>query len=166
MAKRPRDQRTRAYMWVLLVVLVGLLPILFHVVYALDRGKPLRLTAILQRGDLLLLSTAVAGGCLYDLFNKPVANDRKNLLASMLFVMAAMAAMWFTDLAEASTETVSTVTRQAPFSVPGTPGTEQPPSVLPGPSNSGRIAVGTIVFLGLTAAVGLRVELLTSGEEG
>jgi len=120
------------------------------VVYALDRGKLPNLTAILQRGDLLLLSSAVAGGCLYDLFNKPVANARKYLLASMLVVIVATASMWFTDLAE----------------VNGGSGIEPASRVFAGASHGGGVAVSTIVFLGLTATIGLKAELLPSGEEG
>lgn len=122
-----------ARLWLLSAVLVGLLPILFAVVYHIDHRETLDLHAILASGDALVLAAALSGGCVYDLMNKVVtdrSDDTKKVLVVLAFLLGMGAAVWFVDLRNA------------------------------GPSNASNISLYTLWYLGGTIVVCLKGLLL------
>lgn len=122
-----------ARLWLLTAVLVGLLPIVAAVVYDFDHSLTPNLPEILANGDALVLSAALAGGCVYDLMNKKVApekEDAKTILVVLAFLLGMGAAVWFVDLRNSK------------------------------PSDVANVSLGTVVFLAGTVVVCLKGLLL------
>jgi drug/metabolite transporter (DMT)-like permease len=99
-------------LWLLSAVLVGLLPILAAIVNNIDHGRPIALHVILATGDALVLSAALAGGCVYDLINKTVDDDHidtKNVLLVLAFLLGMGSAVWFVDIKNSGEENASNI---------------------------------------------------------
>jgi drug/metabolite transporter (DMT)-like permease len=126
----------RACLWFVAAVVIGLLPILFNVVHTADAGGKQHWHEILATGDALVLSAALAGGCIYDLLIKRVREDKedtKNVLILATFVAAFGAALWYADIRSTA--------------------------------NGGNIDVWTLAYLGGTVLICLRALYLTYDSE-
>lgn len=101
-----------ARLWLLSAVLVGLLPIIFSVVYDFDHRETVDLHEILAGGDALVLAAALSGGCVYDLMNKVVLDqneDTKKVLVVLAFVLGMGAAVWFVDIRNAGASNAASI---------------------------------------------------------
>src|SRR5215813_11706509 len=91
----------RARLWILSAVIIGLLPILWAVIHNADLGKPADWQAVFATGDALVLSAALAGGCVYELLIRSVPEgkeDTRNALIVSALVLVLGAVLWFSDM--------------------------------------------------------------------
>lgn len=134
--------------WFLLVVVVGLLPILMQIIRAVNRGTPLDLPQLLGRGDLLVLTTAIAGSCVYALLTSYVDMTRRLLLVTSFILLAMISCLWYGDLVNAmAPQAGSSTTSMA---------AEQ---LFSQQQASRNVATWSAAMLGLTAALGAKAEL-------
>lgn len=146
----------RALVWVILVVLFGLLPVLMFTIHAWNRGQAPNFGEIVRRGDLLLLATAIAGGCLYGILPglrhgiKSSSDWSRVVLAAGLILVSVIAAGWYADLASLSGSESVTVTGTALNSLTAAANAGPPVAV----------AVLTPTILIITVILGLFSELL------
>jgi hypothetical protein len=124
----------RARLWFLSAVVVGLLPILWNMIHTIDAGKKQDWHTALATGDALVLSAALAGGCVYELLIRRIHGDNeedtRNVLVLAALLAAFGAALWYGDL------------RSNPSGAPHTD-------------------VWTLAYLGLTIVICLRSLYLT-----
>ena len=124
----------RARLWFLSAVVVGLLPIVWNMINTADAGQKQDWHTALATGDALVLSAALAGGCVYELLIRRVRGekeeDTRNVLIVAALLAAVGAALWYGDL------------RSNPSGAPHTD-------------------VWTLAYLGLTIVICLRALYLT-----
>ena len=127
----------RARLWFLSAVVIGLLPVLYGVIHNAIFGEKQNWHAAFASGDALVLSAALAGGCVYDLLIKKVKNeaeDTKAVLIISALIIAAVAALWFGEMRD-------------------------------NPADASRTALWTVAYLGLTIIVCFRSLYLTYDSE-
>jgi drug/metabolite transporter (DMT)-like permease len=131
----------RARLWLLSAVVIGLLPVLWEVLHDAILGSQQDWSAAFSSGDALVLSAALAGGCVYDLLIRRVRRDDEDtvdteaVLIMLALILAVGAALWFGEM------------RDNPQDAPHT-------------------ALWTVAYLGLTIVVCLRSLYLTYDAEG
>jgi drug/metabolite transporter (DMT)-like permease len=127
----------RGRLWFLSAVVIGLLPILWEMMHNADSGTHPEWGTILAGGDTLVLSAALAGGCVYELLIRPIQPDKKDtkdVLIILAVVAAFGAAAWFADMKV-------------------------------DPSKAAHVAIWTVVYLGCTILICLRSLFLTYDSE-
>lgn len=87
--------------WVVFAVVLGLLPIGLGVIDTITQGDTLHIDGLFRRGELFLVSTAILGAGLAELFTA-----RRQRLPTVRFVagcaaglVLVVAALWFADVA-------------------------------------------------------------------
>lgn len=117
--------------WLIFAVVLALLPIIANVLGALTRGQSIGFVSLLENGELFLVSAAVVGAAIAELFGVG-----KSKLGTVKFIVGAFgglvvlaASIWFADIAAAQRDG-STIDGEA-------------------------IAVGSSVLFGLAVVAGL-----------
>jgi hypothetical protein len=89
--------------WTMFSVAFAVLPVAYNGLSALTRGKPISYDALLQNGELLLVSAGVAASAAGELFGRQehLLKNIRLFLVGMSFITVCVASLWFADIATA-----------------------------------------------------------------
>ena len=86
--------------WFVFTVIAALVPLVFGLGKLFFQGKPLSLQAISSRGELLLISTGIAGTAIGELIASGTSKQPvpKIVCAGLCFINLSLSGMWFADI--------------------------------------------------------------------
>lgn len=161
----PSDSAPRwlqAILWIILVLIIGLLPVLSLVFQAWNQDKPPQFEELLSRGDLLLLATAISGGCIYDIVMDIIDNwgrgDARNLAIRICLSVGLTALAILSTLEYGAVSVLSAKRSSVDASITTAPGTEVSVVNVAAPPAIGVVLI-TLALLIITATFGLTAEL-------
>jgi hypothetical protein len=92
--------------WILFSVSFSTLPLAFNYLSGITRNQPIGYVSLVGRGELLIVSVAIAAAGAGDLFGRAelIHRNYRLFVVGMSFIIVCLASLWFADIANALRE--------------------------------------------------------------